>query len=348
MQKKLARHDDWAGLPQVSFVWSRRRETIWIGNNLVIESLPAFLGSIRIVYDIASVCVIPYMLFRNKIRPTAIVVQEFPLVWAAYAAHLFVGGEVTMRLTNLSSELAQTRGRLNYLYHRAHELLGSRLVARYLVINETTKLYIEQLGVSEKRISVSIPHTIRDDMRYIRGVRKGSVRATLGIPADASMILAVGRLEKEKAFDELIDVFVKSRVGGYLVIVGKGKLRESLQARIRSHGAEEKILLVGRKDRSELWNYYADADVFVLLSRSEALGLVFWEAMYMNVPVIGRPTGGIVETIGKDGERGFFWDTPDGPAVFAAKIARCLNREEIDAMVQRARQHVERITRSKN
>jgi glycosyltransferase involved in cell wall biosynthesis len=162
------------------------------------------------------------------------------------------------------------------------------------------------------------------------------------------MILAVGRLEKEKAFDELIDVFVKSRVGGYLVIVGKGKLRESLQARIRSHGAEEKILLVGRKDRSELWNYYADADVFVLLSRSEALGLVFWEAMYMNVPVIGRPTGGIVETIGKDGERGFFWDTPDGPAVFAAKIARCLNREEIDAMVQRARQHVERITRSKN
>jgi glycosyltransferase involved in cell wall biosynthesis len=86
-----------------------------------------------------------------------------------------------------------------------------------------------------------------------------------------------------------------------------------------------------------------DADCFVLLSKSEALGLVFWEAMYMNVPVIGRPVGGIVETIGKDGERGFLWDAKDGTEAFKNKLERAIRKDpDVQAMTVRAREYVQR------
>ena len=58
----------------------------------------------------------------------------------------------------------------------------------------------------------------------------------------------------------------------------------------------------------------------MLLSYSEGLGLVFWEAMYMRVPVIGSPVGGIKETIGENGERGLFWDESYGVEDIAKKI----------------------------
>jgi glycosyltransferase involved in cell wall biosynthesis len=161
------------------------------------------------------------------------------------------------------------------------------------------------------------------------------------------LVLSVARLEPEKGLDELLDLFAVTDLGAKLVIIGEGMLRDALENRTRDLGIETSVVFAGGQDRASLWECYADADAFVLLSRSEALGLVFWEAMYMRVPVIGRPVGGIVETIGTDGDRGFFWNTKDGDAVFKEKLLRCLNLDpEVKEMIERARSHVENKIRS--
>ena len=69
-----------------------------------------------------------------------------------------------------------------------------------------------------------------------------------------------------------------------------------------------------------LWNYFYDADIFMLLSQSEGLGLVFWEAMYARVPVIGSMASGILETIGADGFAGFLIKDQEDTSAVSAKI----------------------------
>jgi glycosyltransferase involved in cell wall biosynthesis len=169
----------------------------------------------------------------------------------------------------------------------------------------------------------------------------GAARKELGIPEGMPIILSVGRLEPEKGFDELISTFAASGLEAWLVIVGEGVLRESLEGLARELNVSGRVILAGKKTRREIWSYYKDAGAFVLLSRSEGLGLVFWEAMHVGTPVIGRPVGGIQETIGSDGGRGFFWDTPEGPAAFKEKLTRCFEKGDgVRAMTARARLYV--------
>jgi glycosyltransferase involved in cell wall biosynthesis len=69
--------------------------------------------------------------------------------------------------------------------------------------------------------------------------------------------------------------------------------------------------------------------VFVLLSRAEALGLVFWEAMYAGLPVVGSFASGIIESIGKDEERGFLWDESQGSEKFEEEIQQVVTRTQL-------------------
>ena len=241
---------------------------------------------------------------------------------------------------DLPRSAAKQRGILHVAYSTFHEFCAKRLVDRYTAINEATRGYLRSIGILADRIELRVPDTILADRALIESAPKGAARRELGIPEGVPIVLSVGRLEPETAFDELIRTFARSGVGR-LVILGGGILRPRLEALVRELGVEGTILLPGRKDRRDIWKYYKDADAFVLLSKVEALGLVFWEAMYMNVPVIGRPIGGIKETIGEDGLRGFFWDTSNGPAAFGEKLERCIARgPKIEAMVGRAHAYV--------
>jgi glycosyltransferase involved in cell wall biosynthesis len=329
------------------YVWSNERSTIFVSDRLRIETLPSFVGRFRPFYDIASVFVVPYISWRNKEKADAIQIQDFPLICAARATALVAGGEIVLRLTNLPTDLAMIRGKIHRWYHRIHEMLFSRLVDRYVVINETTRQYVRDLGVPASRIKIVVPNTIVRDAGLISSVERGRARARFGIPTNQPLVLSVARLEPEKGLDELLDLFAATDLNAKLVIIGEGMLRDALEKRTQDLGIETSVVFAGRQDRASLWECYADADVFVLLSRSEALGLVFWEAMYMRVPVIGRPVGGIVETIGTDGDRGFFWNTKDGDAAFKEKLLRCLNSgPAVKEMIERARSHVENKIRS--
>ncbi|MDP2648744.1 MAG: glycosyltransferase, partial [bacterium] len=95
--------------------------------------------------------------------------------------------------------------------------------------------------------------------------------------------------------------------------------------------------LAGLKNRRDIWKYYKDADAFALVSKTEGIGLVFWEAIIAGVPVIGRPVGGVKETIGEDGLRGFLWDSADGADAFRERLERCFRKDaDVRAMMERA------------
>jgi glycosyltransferase involved in cell wall biosynthesis len=152
----------------------------------------------------------------------------------------------------------------------------------------------------------------------------------------------VARLEHEKGLDRLIDALCElKRKDVVLVVAGKGSMRSELEQLALKRGVADRVIFAGAVPREEIWSFYKDADAFLLLSRAEALGLVFWEAMYAGLPVIGSRAVGIVETIGADEERGFFWEPGDGIEALAERLQMCFDRDAAERRLKLARAYVE-------
>jgi len=105
--------------------------------------------------------------------------------------------------------------------------------------------------------------------------------------AGAPVLVAVGRLIRQKGFDLLLRALAKCRGGGFkarLVIVGEGPERATLEALAHELAVAERVLFAGFI--ADPASYYAHGDVFVLPSRWEGFGHVIVEAMACGLPVI--------------------------------------------------------------
>lgn len=100
------------------------------------------------------------------------------------------------------------------------------------------------------------------------------------------VLLAVGRLEKSKDYPMLIEAFARLRAErpARLVILGEGRLRPDLEARIEQLGITDDVGLPGWVDNPYAW--MRQARLFVLSSAWEGLGNVLIEAMACGCPVV--------------------------------------------------------------
>jgi glycosyltransferase involved in cell wall biosynthesis len=115
---------------------------------------------------------------------------------------------------------------------------------------------------------------------------------------DEPTFLYAGRLDAEKGIDVLVRAF--ERVPGRLVLVGTGRD----EARLRAL-AGERVELAGPRDRDELVRFYAEADVFVLPSRSEPWGMVLNEAAEAGLPLVATEEVGAAHDLIEHGVNGF-------------------------------------------
>jgi glycosyltransferase involved in cell wall biosynthesis len=100
------------------------------------------------------------------------------------------------------------------------------------------------------------------------------------IPPDKQILLAVGRLEQQKGFSTLIDIFAKiapQHPDWLLVILGEGSKRSELEQQVQSHGAEKQILLPGVMVNISQW--YLRANIYILSSDYEGFPNTLVEAM---------------------------------------------------------------------
>ncbi len=122
-----------------------------------------------------------------------------------------------------------------------------------------------------------------------------ALRKWFGIPDEAPVVLGIGRLEKEKGFDQLILSFGFLRSEereARLIVVGTGSEVENLSDMASS---DVQIHLAGHA--ADPLPYYQIADVVAIPSRSEGQGIVALEAMAAGKPVVAYRVGGLTETI---------------------------------------------------
>ena len=137
------------------------------------------------------------------------------------------------------------------------------------------------------------------------------------------VVLAVGRLSDQKAFDVLIQAFslVRKNCPAHLLILGEGENRPALGALILQLGLEQDVILMGFVQNP--YAFMAHSAVFVLPSRWEGLPTVLIEALYLGMPIVATDCPGGSREILRDGAYGKFVPVDD-PAALAEAILGAL------------------------
>ncbi len=173
------------------------------------------------------------------------------------------------------------------------------------------------------------------------------LRARLGIPDDAVVLLAVGRMVPKKGFDVLVRAMAEMPLRDRAVVavmVGEGDAKAEWQRLAERLGIADRLRWVGNVPKNEIGVYYNLADVLVMPSVSrpaDGLNVCVLDAMSCARPVVGSDVAGNPLAI-VDGETGYIVPERDVGAL-ARALARLVDDPESRARMGAAgRARIER------
>ncbi len=205
-----------------------------------------------------------------------------------------------------------------------------------ILCNEWMRGYLAASAMGRKPIHV-VPNGV-DPSRFDRADR-ARVRASLGIPAGAPVVLFAGNmLLPQKGHRELLHVArrMADRAGDpWFVFVGHHR-----------HGEEStghpRIVVTGPAKPDEMPDWFAAADVFAFPSHVEFSPLVILEAMASGLPQVTCNVGGTPEQV-EEGRTGFLINKGD-EAALESRIAMLLDDEALRrSMGRAARERVKQL-----
>jgi len=142
-------------------------------------------------------------------------------------------------------------------------------------------------------------------------------------------LLSIGRLTKQKDFDNLIIAFsyIKDQIPNYkLIIIGDGHLKNELQNLVENLGLKKRIILTGWKNN--LKKYYLNSKLFILNSVYEGFGNVLIDAINYDLPIITTNCKSGPNEIIDNGKGGFL--TPiRNPKLLSKKILFCIKNYKL-------------------
>lgn len=114
-------------------------------------------------------------------------------------------------------------------------------------------------------------------------------RMELSTPEDAPLLLSMGRLHENKAFDVLLKALARVP-NTYLWLAGEGPLRAELERLAEELGIRPRVRFLGWRDDTAA--LFAASDVYICPSRHEPLGNVVLEGWAQGRPVIAADSLG--------------------------------------------------------
>jgi Glycosyltransferase len=170
-----------------------------------------------------------------------------------------------------------------------------------------------------------VPHGVEIE-RYDLGIDGLMTRRHFGVPQDSPIIAMMGRLDKWKGQDHLIEAsqtVLEKYPDAYFLISGRGpeEIRLHLESLIAQRNVGHRVKLVGYVP--SVPDFTAAATMVAMPSWEEPWGLVALEGMAMAKPVVSTRSGGVPEFV-IDGEVGLLVP-PCAPPELAKAILRLLD-----------------------
>jgi len=157
----------------------------------------------------------------------------------------------------------------------------------------------------------------------VPGARDRARRA-LGLPGDATVVGAVGRLAYQKAPEDFLAMMRHlNRADVVGVWVGGGELADRIGRLVRAHPA--RIVLAG--ERTDVPEILPAFDIFALPSRYEGLPIAIVEAMVCGIPVVATAVNAVADAV-VPGETGLLVP-PQRPDLMAHAVRYLIDRPAV-------------------
>ncbi len=201
---------------------------------------------------------------------------------------------------------------LNALLRKIIEKQSLSKSEKIIVLSQFThdKL-INTHALSDKKIHI-IPGGV--DLFYFTPTEdKMAKRKKYHIPEDKFILFTVRNLVTRMGIENLIEamrIISEQTSEIYLIIGGKGPLKEKFKAMIKNFNIDSFVRLYGFVPTKDLPALYQASDFFILPTMAlEGFGLVTTEALACGIPVLGTPIGGTQEILGNFDKSFIFKDT---------------------------------------
>lgn len=261
-------------------------------------------------------------------------VVHFADVHFAYAYHrpyvATAWQSFRQRLTSAGGQPYHTSWR-NYLFRRTYysgarwlmELPSVRRARHILMPSQATQAeFLQHYGADPTRVTLVYPGLDLDRFRALPDRR--AARARLGLTGETPVVLYVGFSTPRKGVEHLAHA-LNAMPPIQLLMVGKWEAgyRERFEAALGD--ARGRTILAGYVPEAELPWYYAAADVLVLPSLLEGLGIPPIEAMAAGIPVVTTAGGAAAEAVGPAG----ITVAPADSAALAAALTQVLGDHDL-------------------
>lgn len=203
----------------------------------------------------------------------------------------------------------------DWFLERAIKKLYPGAAARVAVSEAAARDLAGRLGLAEQKVSAIYNPVVNETL--LKRSKQPAAHPWLD-KKEMPVFLAVGRLEREKDFAELLEAFALMRktVAARLILLGEGSLRKTLEEQVERLGIEKEVDMPGFVQNP--YAFMASSDVFVLSSRTEGLSNVLIEAMACGCPVIATDCPGGPREILQDGKFGILVPVGDAGAMARA------------------------------
>jgi glycosyltransferase involved in cell wall biosynthesis len=220
------------------------------------------------------------------------------------------------------------------------ERITGRISTKLVVVSYANADKGEKSGVLKPgewilcRDAISVAEFINGESAGPQPLPEGrSDRVTIGM---------VACFKPQKSPVDFVDVaaaVLKQTPRAHFVMAGDGELRPKIEARIRHHGIESHMTLLGWKNENEMPGLYRNLDIVVLTSLWEGLPCVFSEAMACELPIVATNVDGAREAIVHE-DNGFLHEPHDIAGMAQSVVKLVENSEMRKAMGARGKSRV--------
>lgn len=247
-----------------------------------------------------------------------------PQVLQTFLFHANIAGRIVGRLAGVRHcisgiRVAERRARWHLWLDRA----TNSLVRSNVCVSRAVAEFSATTGGLQRAKLVVIPNGV--DVASIAAAEPLDL-ADLGIPPPSRVVVAVGRLDRQKGLQFLVDAAGEMSRGlddVHFLIVGEGPDRTALLRRVSERGLSARVHFAGW--RADVPRILRSATCLVLPSLWEGMPNVVLEAMAAGLPVVATRVEGVEELI-VPGETGLLV-----PAASATELAEALKAVLRDA-----------------